>query len=343
MDNFQVIAFLVAAVAAGAPLLFGTLGEILTEKSGNLNLGVEGMMYMGGVAGLAGAYYYEQAAGAAASGMTAALIATVCAFLCAAFGALVYSVLTITLRANQNVTGLALTIFGTGFGNFVGELMNNQAGGFASVGTGTKAVFTGNTALTGLAKLFFSYNYLVYVGVALAVALMWFLGRSRTGLNLRSVGENPGTADAAGISVTAYQYAATCLGGGICGLGGMYIVMAQFNGVWQHNCISAGSPWPWSSSPPGARPGPWWAAWCSARCPSCGSMCPSAARLSAPSTIPCPISPRCWCSSPSASGRSGKASLPPIWAWPTSGRSAETTKEQEERKTAPPALLLTGN
>ena len=238
MDNFQVIAFLVAAVAAGAPLLFGTLGEILTEKSGNLNLGVEGMMYMGGVAGLAGAYYYEQAAGAAASGMTAALIATVCAFLCAAFGALVYSVLTITLRANQNVTGLALTIFGTGFGNFVGELMNNQAGGFASVGTGTKAVFTGNTALTGLAKLFFSYNYLVYVGVALAVALMWFLGRSRTGLNLRSVGENPGTADAAGISVTAYQYAATCLGGGICGLGGMYIVMAQFNGVWQHNCIS---------------------------------------------------------------------------------------------------------
>jgi len=238
MDNFQVIAFLVAAVAAGAPLLFGTLGEILTEKSGNLNLGVEGMMYMGGVAGLAGAYYYEQAAGAAASGMTAALIATVCAFLCAAFGALVYSVLTITLRANQNVTGLALTIFGTGFGNFVGELMNNQAGGFASVGTGTKAVFTGNTALTGLAKLFLSYNYLVYVGVALAVALMWFLGRSRTGLNLRSVGENPGTADAAGISVTAYQYAATCLGGGICGLGGMYIVMAQFNGVWQHNCIS---------------------------------------------------------------------------------------------------------
>lgn len=238
MDNFQLIAFLVAAVAAGAPLLFGTLGEILTEKSGNLNLGVEGMMYMGGVAGLAGAYYYEQAAGAAASGMTAALIATVCAFLCAAFGALVYSVLTITLRANQNVTGLALTIFGTGFGNFVGELMNNHAGGFASVGTGTKAVFTGNTALGGLAKLFLSYNYLVYVGVALAVALMWFLGRSRTGLNLRSVGENPGTADAAGINVTVYQYAATCLGGGICGLGGMYIVMAQFNGVWQHNCIS---------------------------------------------------------------------------------------------------------
>lgn len=238
MGNFQLIPFLVAAVAAGTPLLFGTLGEILTEKSGNLNLGVEGMMYMGGVAGLAGAYYYELAAGASASGVVAALFATVCAFLCGAFGAFLYSVLTITLRANQNVTGLALTIFGTGFGNFVGELMNNQAGGFASVATGTKAVFTGNTALTGFAKLFLSYNYLVYLGLALAVVLMWFLNRSRMGLNLRSVGENPGTADAAGINVTAYKYIATCVGGGICGLGGMYIVMAQFNGVWQYNCIS---------------------------------------------------------------------------------------------------------
>lgn len=236
MDKW--IPFLIAAVAAGTPLLFGTLGEILTEKTGNLNLGVEGMMYMGGVAGLAGAYYYEQAAGAAASGAMAALVATICALLCGAFGALLYSILTITLRANQNVTGLALTIFGTGFGNFVGELMNNQAGGFASVSTATKAVFTGNTTLTGIVKLFFSYNYLVYLGIVLAIVLMWFLNRSRMGLNLRSVGENPGTADAAGINVTVYKYVGTCVGGGICGLGGMYIVMAQFGGVWQHNCIS---------------------------------------------------------------------------------------------------------
>ena len=246
MSNLFSIAFVMAAVAAGAPLLFGTLGEILTEKSGNLNLGVEGMMYMGGVAGLAGAYYYEQMAGPAASGVTAAVIATVCAFLCAAFGALLYSVLTITLRANQNVTGLALTIFGTGFGNLVGEAMGNAAGGFVAVSQSTKCVFNGGIpvleVLPVVGKLLFSYNYLVYLAVLVAVVLSLFLNHSRLGLNLRSVGENPGTADAAGINVTAYRYLATCIGGGISGLGGMYIVMAQQQGVWVHNCI-AGKGW----------------------------------------------------------------------------------------------------
>lgn len=246
MSNLFSIAFVMAAVAAGAPLLFGTLGEILTEKSGNLNLGVEGMMYMGGVAGLAGAYYYEQMAGPAASGVAAAVIATVCAFLCAAFGALLYSVLTITLRANQNVTGLALTIFGTGFGNLVGEAMGTAAGGFVAVSQSTKSVFNGGVPvlqdLPVVGKLLFSYNYLVYLAVLVAVLLSLFLNHSRLGLNLRSVGENPGTADAAGINVTACRYLATCIGGGISGLGGMYIVMAQQQGVWVHNCI-AGKGW----------------------------------------------------------------------------------------------------
>ncbi|HIW92940.1 MAG TPA: ABC transporter permease [Candidatus Flavonifractor merdipullorum] len=241
MDKVFTISFLVAAVAAGAPLLFGTLGEILTEKSGNLNLGVEGMMYMGGVAGLAGAYYYEQAMGASASGAVAALIGTVCAFLCAMVGALIYSVLTITFRANQNVTGLALTIFGTGFGNLVGEAMGTAAGGFVAVSQNTKDVFVGGIPvlkdLPVVGQLLFSYNYLVYLGIILAIVMAWFLGRTRSGLNLRSVGEDPATADAAGVNVTLYRYLATCIGGGICGLGGMYIVMAEQNGVWVHNCV----------------------------------------------------------------------------------------------------------
>lgn len=236
MDN--VINFLTAAVIAGVPLLFGTLGEILTEKSGNLNLGVEGLMFMGGVAGLAGAYYYQMAAGDAYSGWIAALLAVLCALLAGAFGAFLYSVLTITLRANQNVTGLALTIFGTGFGNFFGEVMGSAAGGFVSVGEKTKNVFAGRTDLQGIGKVFLSYNFLVYAGIVLAIVMAWFLSRSRKGLNLRSVGESPATADAAGLNVTCYKYLATCVGGGICGLGGMYIVMAQFGGVWSHNCIS---------------------------------------------------------------------------------------------------------
>ncbi len=240
MDSF--INLLVAAVLAGTPLLFGTLGEILTEKSGNLNLGVEGLMFMGGVAGLAGAYYYERAA-AQPSGLLALAIALVCAFVCGAFGSFIFSLLTITLRANQNVTGLALTIFGTGFANFFGEVMANQsASGYAAVGDTVKAAFAGVhipvlSDIPYLGKLLFSYNILVYLGIAAAVVIAWFLKHSRRGLNLRAVGESPQTADAAGIDVTRYKYAASCIGGGICGVGGMYIVMVTCGGIWVHDCI----------------------------------------------------------------------------------------------------------
>ena len=122
-----------AAVLYGTPLLYGTSGEILTEKSGNLNLGVEGMMFMGGALGLGAAFYYEKLAGAAVSAPLAVVIAIAASFLAGALAALLFSFLTITLRANQNVTGLALTIFGTGFGNLVGEAMGNAAGGFVAV------------------------------------------------------------------------------------------------------------------------------------------------------------------------------------------------------------------
>lgn len=242
MDTF--LSFVVAAVLASTPLLLGTLGEILTEKSGHLNLGVEGMMFMGGVAGLAGTYYYEQAV-AEPNKFAAAAIGIICAFLCAMFGAFIYSFLTITLRANQNVTGLALTTFGTGFGNFFGEIMGTAAGGYVSVGNVIKAAFNdGIPVLKDIpffGKLFFNYSFMVYLALAIAVLLAYFLTRTRTGLNLRAVGESPATADAVGINVTLYKYLATCIGGGISGLGGLYIVMNTANGtggVWVHNSIS---------------------------------------------------------------------------------------------------------
>lgn len=236
--------FFAAAVLAGTPLLFGTLGEILTEKSGNLNLGVEGMMFMGGAGGLAGAYYYEQAA-ANPNGIIAALVAVICAFLCAALGAALYSVLTVTLRANQTVTGLALTIFGVGAGNFAGELLGSYSGGYATVSNVTRNAFNNSVPVLSeipiIGKLLFSYNFTVYLAILTAVAMAWFLYRSRTGLNLRAVGENPATADAAGVNVTRYKYLATITGGGICGLGGLYIVMnaaGGSGGTWVHNGIS---------------------------------------------------------------------------------------------------------
>ena len=236
MDNM--VNFFVAAVMAGTPLLFGTLGEILTEKSGNLNLGVEGMMFMGGVASVAGAYLYETAAGPAYNGWISAIVALICALIAGGFGAFLYSVLTVTLRVNQNVAGLALTIFGTGFGNFFGEVLSNAAGGFVTIGADTKVVFSGNGSLTGVSKILLSYNFMVYLGIILAIAMAFFLARSRKGLSLRAVGESPATADAAGINVTRYKYLATCIGGGICGLGGMYIVMADQGATWVHNCVN---------------------------------------------------------------------------------------------------------
>ena len=129
--GFLVI-FIQKAIGQGIGILYGALGEILTEKSGNLNLGIPGMMYMGGIAGLIGAFLYENSV-EAPNGFVGLLISFVCAFVCAALGGLVYSVLTITLRANQNVTGLALTTFGVGFGNFFGGSLAKLAGGVGQI------------------------------------------------------------------------------------------------------------------------------------------------------------------------------------------------------------------
>lgn len=231
------ITFITAAVLTGTTLMYGTLGEILTEKSGNLNLGVEGLMFMGGASGTIAAYYYE-AGSSNPIAMVSVLIAMAVAFLVAVFGGLIFSFLTITLRANQNVTGLALTIFGTGFGKFFGEYVRLAAGGRLIVNPATKELFQRNlfpaflSEIPVIGPLLFSYSFMIYLGVAIAIFMHWFLNRSRVGLNLRAVGENPATADAAGISVTKYRYLATCIGGGICGLGGLYFVMVTGGGTW---------------------------------------------------------------------------------------------------------------
>ena len=235
---------IVAAVFNGTPLLYGTMGEVLTEKSGNLNLGVEGMMYMGGALGLGAAFYYEKAAGAAASGQVAVVLALAAAFLAGAAGALIFSFLTVTLRANQNVTGLALTIFGTGVGQFLGEYMRVRENGYVAVSNALKAAFQNSPFprtlqnLPVVGQLVFGYNIFVYLGVAAALVMSWYLGHTRSGLQLRSVGESPATADAAGINVTRYKYAATIIGGGISAIGGMVYIMTVAGAVWNHEGLS---------------------------------------------------------------------------------------------------------
>lgn len=231
--------FIQKAIAQGIGILYGANGEILTEKSGNLNLGVPGMMYMGGIAGLIGAYMYENAV-ATPIPFVGMLVAVFCALLGAGLGALIYSVLTITLRANQNVTGLALTTFGIGFGNFFGGSLSKLAGGVGQISVATtasafraKIPFLSDLPVVG--EVLFSYGFLTYLSIFLSIGLSWFLFRSRPGLNLRAVGESAATADAAGINVTLYKYLSTCVGGAISGLGGLYFVMEYSGGTWTNN------------------------------------------------------------------------------------------------------------
>ena len=225
-----------SAIIFGTVILYGALGEILAEKSGNLNLGVPGIMYLGAIAGLAGAFFYEMST-PDPNGFLCLVISLVCAFGASCLGGLLYSFLTIPLRVNQNVTGLTLTIFGGGIANFFGGALNTLAGGVGQISVAsTSAVYRASLPfandLGSFGKVIFGHGFLVYVALVLAVCMAWFLNRTRTGLNLRAVGENPATADAAGINVTRYKYVATCLGAGISGLGGLYYTMDYVKGTW---------------------------------------------------------------------------------------------------------------
>lgn len=238
------ITLITAGITFGTVLMYGTLGEILTEKSGNLNLGVEGIMYMGGAFGLAGAFYYEKAAGASVIGPVAIIIALLCAFLAGCAASTIYSFLTITLRTNQNVTGLALSIFGTGVGQFVGELMRVKEGGYVALSNGLKNAFAASVLPDFLVKIpvigpiLFSHTIFFYMALILAVAMWYYLSKTRSGMYLTAVGESPSTSDAAGINITRYKYLATIIGGGISAIGGMVYIVTTAGCVWNHEGLS---------------------------------------------------------------------------------------------------------
>ena len=222
------LTFIQKAIGQGVAILFGASGEIVTEKSGNLNLGIPGIMYMGGIAGLMGAFFYEKST-ETPNGAIGVLVSLLCSLIASALGGLIYSFLTITLRANQNVVGLALTTFGVGFGNFFGGSISKLAGGVGQISVQTtaaayRATIPGLSKIPVIGTLFFSYGFLTYLSVIVAVVMTYFLKKTRKGLNLRAVGESPATADAAGINVSKYKYVATVTGAAIAGLGGLYFV-----------------------------------------------------------------------------------------------------------------------
>ena len=229
----NLIAWIIRAIPFGTIIMYGAMGEIMTEKSGNLNLGVPGIMYLGGFAGYASAYYYENSA-ANPNLFFCIALAMICCILASMAGGLIFSFLTITLRANQNVSGLALTTFGMGVANFFGVFILNGSS-YSAAPIANKAFSAKIPVLSSMGvigQMFFSYGFLVYAAIVLAIALHWFLNKTRAGLNLRAVGENPATADAAGINVTKYKYMATCCGAGISGIGGLYYVLDYNRGIW---------------------------------------------------------------------------------------------------------------
>lgn len=232
--------FIRRAIMQGIPLLFGSTGEIITEKSGNLNLGIPGIMYVGGIGGVIGAFLYEQNT-TELNPFLAILIPLLVSVLCSLLMGLIYCYLTVSLRANQNVTGLALTTFGVGIGNFFGGSLVKLAGSdVPSINlTATSSYFRASLPfadkLGWFGQIFLSHSFLAYFAIFTAIITSYILTRTRTGLNLRAVGENPATADAAGIRVEKYKYVSTCIGSVIAGLGGLYYVMDYANGVWSND------------------------------------------------------------------------------------------------------------
>ncbi len=230
----NIIAWITRAVIFGSVIMYGAIGETLTEKAGNLNLGTPGTMCIGGAFGFAGAYLYETNVADPNAAMVI-IIAILCGFLSSFLAGALYSLLTATLRVNQNITGLTLTIFGVGLAKFFGTYI------IPTGSVSTKAEFTNKifatkipflSELGSFGEIFFSYGFMMYLVIVIAVICQIFLNRTKTGLNLRAVGENPATADATGINVVKYKYLATCIGSGITGLGGVYYVLDYNYGTW---------------------------------------------------------------------------------------------------------------
>ena len=240
-----ILSFLPRAISQGIPLLYGSTGEIITQKSGNMNLGIPGVMYVGGICGVIGAFLYEQSLPTpdALNPTLAVLIPTLFCLIGSLLMGLLFCFLTVTLRANQNVTGLAMTTFGVGFGNFFGGSLVKLSGAdmpFLAL-SATSNCFKKTLPIADKLGIFgdlvLGYSFLVYLAIAIALIASFTIKKTRTGLHLRAVGENPSTADSAGINVNRYKYLATCIGCMVAGLGGLYYVMDYASGIWANNAF----------------------------------------------------------------------------------------------------------
>jgi simple sugar transport system permease protein len=221
--------YILTSVALGMTFLLGCTGEILTEKAGHLNLGIPGIMCIGGACGcLALKLCY---------GMPGALVVIIAILASVIGGALmgaIYSLLTVTLKANQNVTGLAMTTFGVGVTKYI---MNGMA--INATKNYLYALKYFRAPFTSMSNGLKYWGVMMYLAIIIALGSAYVLSRTRVGLHLRAVGENPATADAVGINVTAYKYGATCIGSSIAALGGLYYIMDYMGSVEAYKTIEA--------------------------------------------------------------------------------------------------------
>lgn len=237
MDRIGVIAtFIYNIILYNIPLLYGTVGEIVVEKSGSLNLGVEGIMAIGAIFG----YIFGCYANSLGVGI---LVAFITGALCG----LLFAALTVSLQANQNITGLTLTTFGLGIYFFVGKAIKTKGWPEMSNSPNIKEGFA-DISIPGLSDIpiigkgFFSHNILVYLGIAIAVAVWWYLKHTTVGLRLRAIGENPAAADSVGVNVKLMKYLHICLGCGIMGIGGYYMGL-NMSGSFNSSCWINGYGW----------------------------------------------------------------------------------------------------
>ena len=236
------VSFLVGAIRIGAIFLFGSTGEIITEKSGHLNLGVPGVMSVGTAVGCLSEYYLIKSIGTSVPFLLV-LVPLIVTFLAgAAMGAL-YSFLTVTLRANQNVTGLAMTTFGVGLAGHLINLIKAKMAVIARASKYYTNLFPVGDKLGWFGEIFLSHGIFVNLAIIVAIAAQLILNRTRIGLHLRAVGENSATADAAGINVSRYKYWATCIGCGISALGGLCAIMDYMGGNWDDVHFLEGFGW----------------------------------------------------------------------------------------------------
>ncbi len=230
----MIVTFLMSAIAIGTVLLFGCVGETITEKAGHLNLGIPGIMCTGTVGGCLFVSLYLQSLESAenASWLILVSISLLGAFLFAMLTGAIYAVMTITFRCNQNITGLAITIFGNGVTQFLMHSYVDRTG-FSTAGKIIAKCLPFAENSDGIVKVLFGHGIYVYLAIAIALVTTFIFNRTRVGLNLRAIGESAATADAMGVNVTLYKYVAILIGSGIAGFGGIFYIMDYVKGSWE--------------------------------------------------------------------------------------------------------------